>query len=230
MSFKAILWDCDGCLIDSEVIACGHAAEELTSAGYPIGLHDFVTRFAGKSRADIYASIKAECGLDLNGRIDPAVTKREREARFVRELKAIEDIHETLEDLTLPMAIASGSEMPRLEQTLKLTNLYDRFMPHVYSSSLVAHGKPAPDIFLYAATQLDVSPADCLVIEDSENGVRAGKAAGMTVFGFTGGSHVPDPHTHAALLRSLGADDIFHHMSALPLLLQPIPDLLEEAL
>lgn len=228
--FKAILWDCDGCLIDSEAIACGHAADELTEAGYPISMHDFVTRFAGKTRQDIYRTIFDETGLNLNDKIDPAVTRREREARFARELQPIDSIHETLNALDLPMAIASGSELERLEQTLKITNLFDRFMPHIYSSSLVKNGKPAPDIFLYATQQLGVKPADCLVIEDSENGVRAGIAAGMTVFGFTGGSHVPDPIVHAALLRNLGAHDVFHHMSALPLLLQPVPDLLEEAL
>jgi HAD superfamily hydrolase (TIGR01509 family) len=228
--FKAVLWDCDGCLIDSEAIACGHAADELTQAGYRISMHDFVTRFAGKTRQDIYRAIYDETGLNLNDKIDPAITRREREARFTRELQPIEAIHETLDALNLPMAIASGSEFERLEHTLRLTDLFERFMPHVYSSSLVKHGKPAPDIFLYAAQKLGVAPADCLVIEDSENGVRAGVAAGMTVFGFTGGSHVPDPQAHAALLRALGAHDVFHHMSALPMLLQPVPDLLEEAL
>ncbi len=231
MTFKAILWDCDGCLIDSEAIACGHAADELTQAGYPITMHDFVVRFAGKTRADIYAIVKAETGIDLHERIDLAQTRLERRARFERELQAIDGIHDALMALDhLPMAIASGSEFERLEHTLKLTNLFDRFMPHIYSSALVPHGKPAPDVFFYAAKQLGVAPTDCLVIEDSENGVRAGKAAGMTVFGFTGGSHVPDPLAHAAILRDLGADEVFHHMSALPMLLQPVPDLLEEAL
>jgi HAD superfamily hydrolase (TIGR01509 family) len=230
MTFKAILWDCDGCLIDSETIACGHAAEELTEAGYPISLHEFVVRFAGKSRQDIYAIVRQETGIELNDKIDPAVTKREREARFKRDLLPIDGIREALDAIDLPMAIASGSEMERLKQTLKLTQLWDRFLPHIYSASLVPHGKPAPDIFLYAAQKLGVAPADCLVIEDSENGVKAGVAAGMTVFGFTGGGHVPDPQVHAALLRSLGAHDVFHHMSLLPTLLEPVANLLEDAL
>lgn len=222
MHFDAILWDCDGCLIDSEVIACGHAAEELTNAGYPIGLQDFVVRFVGKTRKDIYSIIAQETGVDIATRINPAQTLADREQRFRAHLQPITGIHDALDQISLPMAIASGSEFERLKLTLELTGLFERFMPHVYSSSLVPNGKPAPDIFLYAAQQIGVAPAQCLVIEDSENGVRAGKAAGMTVYGFTGGGHVPDKAAHAFILRDLGADHVFHDMHDLPGLLQPL--------
>lgn len=131
-------------------------------------------------------------------------------------MKIIDGIHEVLEQIDLPMAIASGSDYERLEYTLQLTGLYGRFKNCTYSSSLVAKGKPSPDIFLYAAEQLGVYPRDCLVIEDSLNGVRAGKAANMTVFGFTGGSHVLNKQAHGHELLALGADLVFDEMGKLP--------------
>lgn len=217
--FKAILWDCDSCLIDSETIACGHAADLLTQAGYPISTQDYVIRFAGQGKAHIFDTIQKESGLDLRNTIDRNEKIKQRNELFRAHLKEIEGISDVLDTLTLPMAIASGSEMDRLEFTLQLTNLYDRFLPHIYSSTLVKNGKPAPDIFLYAADKLGIVPEECLVIEDSENGVRAGIAANMTVFGFTGGSHVPNKQVHAAKLSALGAHHVFDDMRELPLLL-----------
>jgi HAD superfamily hydrolase (TIGR01509 family) len=213
--FKAILWDCDGCLIDSELIACSHAAELFTQAGYPITTEDYILRFAGQGKEHIFSTIEKETGLDLRGKIDRGDKIRRRNELFQDHLKEIPGISLFLQQSRVPMAIASGSEFDRLEYTLRLTNLYDRFMPHIYSSSLVAKGKPAPDIFLYAADKLNVRPEDCLVIEDSENGVRAGRAAGMAVFGFTGGSHVPDKAAHEKRLLELGAERVLHEIDGL---------------
>lgn len=221
--FAAILWDCDGCLIDSEAIACGHAAEELTAAGYSISMQDYVLRFAGKSRSDIHSIIRIETGLDLDGLIDPEETLHKRNQLFREKLQPIDGIRETLDAISLPMAIASGSEFERLEYTLGITSLFDRFVPHVYSSEVVANGKPAPDIFLYAANRIGVAPAECLVIEDSENGVRAGKAAGMIVCGFLGGSHIINRQAHAQRLKLLGADMILEDIRELPALCQSYP-------
>lgn len=215
MSFAAVIWDCDGCLIDSEHIACGLSARLFTEAGYAISTQDFVHRFAGQSKNHIFQTIQNECGVDYRAHMQGLDKKKLQRDAFQQELKAIDGIYETLDAITLPTAIASGSEWDRLEFTLKLTDLYDRFMPHIYPASLVAKGKPAPDIFLHAAERLGVNAADCLVIEDSVNGVRAGKAAGMTVYGFTGGSHVPDKGACADQLLALGADQVFHRMAEL---------------
>jgi HAD superfamily hydrolase (TIGR01509 family) len=216
MTFEALLWDCDGCLIDSEYIACALGAKLLNEAGYTISVEDYIRRFCGQSKDHTFNSIKEDCGIDYRPHM-AAIDKRElqREA-FRRDLKIIDGIHDVLEQIDLPMAIASGSDYERLNYTLELTDLYERFKDRIYSSSLVAKGKPAPDIFIYAAEQLNAAPEKCLVIEDSLNGVRSGKAAGMTVFGFTGGGHVFDKAEHSAELLSLGADLVFDDMRELP--------------
>lgn len=218
MSVEAILWDCDGCLIDSEAIACGHAAEELTQAGYPLSMEEFVLRFAGKTRSDIYSVIQQETGLTLADKIDRSATRTRRNQLFREHLRPISGIIETLDTLSLPMAVASGSEFERLEFTLRIVGLFERLMPHIYSADIVAHGKPAPDIFLHAATQLGVPPARCLVVEDSENGVRAGVAAGMKVLGFIGGAHIIDKQAHTARLLALGAAQVIDDIRVLPAL------------
>lgn len=220
MTFKALLWDCDGCLIDSEYIACSLSASLLTEAGYPITTEDFIVRFCGQGNSHIFKTIEDETGVDYRAFMDAVDKKAKQREAFKKDLKAIQGIHEVLDVIDLPMAIASGSEMDRLTYTLQLTDLYDRFAEHIYSSSLVAKGKPAPDIFLYAAEKLNTAPQDCLVVEDSLNGVRSGKAARMTVFGFTGGGHVPDKKQHEKLLYDLGADIVFHDMHELPSLIK----------
>ncbi len=214
-NFQAILWDCDGCLIDSEWIACGHAASVLTEAGYKISTDDYVRRFAGQISDHIYQTIQNEIGYDIRSKIDEEAKKQERDRTFREKLLAIQGVPELINQLSLPMAIASGSSFERLALTLKITDLYDQFVPHIYSSSLVENGKPAPDIYLYAAKQLNVWPELCLVIEDSENGVRSGKSAGMTVFGFTGGTHIVDKKMHRQTLSDLGADWVFDDMQEL---------------
>ena len=111
----------------------------------------------------------------------------------------ISGVSQALESLGLPKAVASSSSAPRLRRKLSLTGLERLFAPHIYSADLVPRGKPFPDVFEYAAAQLRVPVEDCLVIEDSVNGVRAGVAAGMTVWGFLGGSHM-DGSTAGALV------------------------------
>ena len=111
------------------------------------------------------------------------------------------------------MAVASGSGLGRLEHSLKVTGLWDLFAPHIYSTEQVAHGKPAPDIYLFAAGKLGVSPSRCLVIEDSQHGTHAGKAAGMTVYGFTGAGHC-SPELGASL-QEAGADAVSSDMPSL---------------
>ena len=218
MTFEALIWDCDGCLIDSEHISCGHMADVFTEAGYPISINDFVRLFAGQG-GDRMTKLNIDPELQNKIRENTKAKAHILTERFRNELKVIENIEAVLEQINLPMAVASGSAMDRLALTLQLTNLYDGFNGHIYSSSLVPKGKPAPDIFLYAAEKLNTAPEKCLVIEDSLNGVRSGKAAGMTVFGFTGGSHVFDKVAHHEELLYLGADLVFDEMNALPRLI-----------
>lgn len=218
--FDAILWDCDGVLVNSEAISCAVFCEVLNKAGISITIDQFYSQYTGKSLSKIYAELTEKHGIDLQKAIDDEQRQALLYDRFRQELKAIPDVIPFLEQhKEIPMAVASGSLIKRLFLGLEVTQLDRFFGDHIYSAELVEHGKPAPDIFLYAANKLDVSASKCLVIEDSENGVRAGKAAGATVFGFTGGSHIPDKQKHADTLTSLGADLIFHDMKNLPKLI-----------
>jgi HAD superfamily hydrolase (TIGR01509 family) len=207
-------------LIDSEHIACGLSARLLSEAGYAITTEDYVRRFCGQSKSHIASEIFKDSGIDYLAVMNAVDKKTLQRREFENFLRPIPDIYDVLDQINLPMAIASGSEDDRLEHTLRLTNLYNRFLGRIYSSaSCVGRGKPAPDIFLYAASELGMRPEECLVIEDSINGVRAARAANMTVFGFTGGSHVTDKAAHAKDLLSLGADLVFHEMKDLPRLM-----------
>ena len=105
------------------------------------------------------------------------------------------------------MCVASSSEPPRIRHSLTLAGILHHFDPHIFSATQVKRGKPAPDLFLLAATSMGAAPAHCLVIEDSVAGVTAARAAGMSVLGFTGGSHCLDGH--ADKLRRAGASEVF---------------------
>ena len=111
---------------------------------------------------------------------------------MIEKLTAIPGADAAVAATALPKAVASSSTREGLERKLRQVGLWDHFAPHVYSAGHVVKAKPAPDLFLHAAAALDIAPADCLVLEDSVNGVLAGMAAGMTVWGFLGGGHATD--------------------------------------
>ena len=216
MNVNAIIWDCDGVLIDSEILACRVASEYYTRAGFPLTTSEYIRRFAGHGKAQIAATIREETGRDLAAVIDWTKEEADREALFEAELRAVPGIDKFLEQCKarrLPMAVASGSSLRRLKHSLRLTGLWDYFDPHIYSTEQVARGKPAPDVYLLAARKLGVSPDRCLVIEDAEHGTRAGKAAGMTVYGFIGASHCTAEW--AEHLRAAGADAVFFGLTDL---------------
>jgi len=136
---------------------------------------------------------------------------------FERELEALAGLEMVLPLLAQRFCVASSSAPDRLAYKLHRTGLARRFEPYIFSTAMVARGKPAPDIYLHAAAQMGASPERCLVIEDSAPGVVGGKAAGMAVFGFTGGSHCREGHD--ACLAAAGADLIFSDMRELPALI-----------
>jgi HAD superfamily hydrolase (TIGR01509 family) len=211
-----LIFDCDGVLIDSEVIGCRIEAEALTGAGLRITLEEILDRFTGVTSKETFRTLQREQGrrlpADFAQRVGAAIR-----AAFERELMAIAGIHAALERIHLPVCVASSSSPARLEHSLRVTRLFERFTPQIFSAMAVDRGKPAPDLFLYAAERMATLPARCLVIEDSIAGVQAGVAAGMRVLGFTGGSHcAPD---HAERIRSAGAERTFADMTLLPALL-----------
>lgn len=216
MPIEAVIFDCDGVLIDSEIIACRVAAEFYTQAGYPISTADYIRRFAGRTEEQNAADILAETGLNISGKIDSIDKSTARDAAFKAELKAIQGVDIALHTLKLPKAIASGSSLRRLGVSLGLTELQHHFAPHIYSAEQVPNGKPAPDVFLLAAERLVVPPKNCLVVGDSHHDITGGLAAGMMVYGFTGASHATPELTQRLLDH--GAHTVFSRMELLPAL------------
>jgi HAD superfamily hydrolase (TIGR01509 family) len=211
-----VIFDCDGVLIDSELIGAHVEAAELGRVGIPLAESEILTRFLGMSAEAMYRALEVEHGRDLPQ--DFATTVQAAiDAAFERDLQVIPGIHETLDRLRTASCVASSSSLARLRHSLGLTGLYARFAPHVFSAEQVARGKPAPDLFLHAAETMGYQPARCLVIEDSVSGVRGAIAAGMRVWGFVGGGHCADGH--AGRLLAAGAERVFDHMPDLPALL-----------
>jgi HAD superfamily hydrolase (TIGR01509 family) len=211
-----VIFDCDGVLIDSELIGARVEAAELVRVGMPLGEGEILTRFLGMTAAAMYRAVEVEHGRALPEGFAASV-QAAIDAAFERELQVIPGIHETLDRLRTASCVASSSSLARLRHSLGVTGLYPRFAPHVFSAEQVARGKPAPDLFLHAAAAMRCAPARCLVIEDSVSGVRGAVAAGMRVWGFIGGGHCADGH--AGRLREAGAERVFDHMPDLPALL-----------
>lgn len=194
MSFDAIIFDCDGVLVDSEVLAIRGERTALGELGLHYTPEDYVRRFVGLHDGLFFDHLRSDY-LARHGRAAPGDFEDRVLVGRRREMAALTVVNGA--DLALRhararvgrIAVASSSRAHFLTGKLQRMGLYDLAAPHVYSADLVAHGKPAPDIFLYAAERLGVSPSRCLVLEDSANGVKAGLAAGMTVWGFTGGGH-----------------------------------------
>jgi beta-phosphoglucomutase-like phosphatase (HAD superfamily) len=205
----AIVFDCDGVLVDSEVLSIDVEIALLSALGMHYEPAVFRRRFLGLHDNAFVAALdadrRAQCGLPLPDAF-AGMAHAQRSAAFEARLTEVRGAGAALAALTLPRAVASSSKTVLLERKLRKTALWPHVAPHVYSADLVARGKPAPDIFLHAAAALSVSAAACIAIEDSVQGVLAAKAAGMRVWGFTGGGHC-DADTGAAL-SAAGADDV----------------------
>jgi HAD superfamily hydrolase (TIGR01509 family) len=204
-----VIFDCDGVLVDSEILAHEVETQVLDSIGLHYDRHEFTARFMGMSDAAFFAALEADgrarLGRSIIDEIRGPMNARMRravEARLTEvpgALRAVAALHHT-------KAVASSSTADRLAVKLRKTGLWDHFAPHIFSAEHVTHAKPAPDLFLHAARALAVQPAHCLVIEDSINGVIAGRAAGMRVWGFGGGGHMSARLT--AGLSDAGAERI----------------------
>jgi len=216
---KAVIFDCDGVLVDSEIIAVEVERALLAEHGLHYEVPDFVARFMGMSDKAFYAALGedslARLSRPLPGDFQARVNAGKR-AISEKSLAAITGIELAVDALRCPMAVASSSHAHQLDYKLRRTKLWDRFAPHIYSADDVTHAKPAPDLFLHAANALGVAPRDCLVIEDSVNGVKAGLAAGMRVWGFAGGGHMDD--AGSARLMNAGAERVAPDWKAAALL------------
>ena len=195
-----IVFDCDGVLIDSEILSAQVDCEILAEFGYEITPRELAHRFAGYTTQRIFELVGAEIGRPIP---ETMIRRAELEVdrRLGKEVHPIAGVHELLDMLDDPRCICSNSRIERLEISLKKAGLWDRFRPYVFSAQAVANGrgKPAPDVFLHAATIFETDPAEAIVIEDSVAGVTGAVAAGMRVIGFTGASHSWPGHGDALI-------------------------------
>jgi HAD superfamily hydrolase (TIGR01509 family) len=207
-----VIFDCDGVLINSEELASGVCVEAVRELGLHLTPHQYADRYAGHPVNEIWRRVEEDCGRALpegfRQRVDSDVRRL-----FETELAAIAGVAELLERLHHPCCVASSSQLPLLQANLARVGLIGHFDPHIFSGSQVKRGKPAPDVFLYAASQMGADPDRCLVIEDSMAGVTAARRAGMRAVGFVGGGHASDV-LHERL-REAGAAHVFDSMAGI---------------
>ncbi len=208
--FDLVIFDCDGVLVDSERLAVRTEAVILASLGWPLSEAEIIERFVGRSAGHMQEVVEEHIGrpVDWEAEFEPLY----REA-YESELVPVEGVVEALDRITTPTCVASSGSHEKMNFTLALTGLSDRFAGRIFSGDEVARGKPDPDIFLYAATRMGRAPDRCAVVEDSMSGVSAGVAAGMSVFAFAGGV------TSASQLERAGVV-VFDDMRQLPDLLR----------
>lgn len=191
--FELVIFDCDGVLVDSEPIINRAHAEVLGACGFAITETVLVERFCGMADADMLSIIEGELGRPLPSAYGERVGIIIEEG-FRRSLAPIEGVGEALAALSLPVCVASSSVPEQIRRKLELTGLAARFGEDLFSATMVDRGKPAPDLFLYAAAQMGAAARRCLVVEDSPAGIKAARAAGMVAIGFCGGGHCRPGH------------------------------------
>jgi len=208
-------FDCDGVLVDSEIIAAEVDAEILTRIGYPVTVEDVSRRFAGLTSKSIFELVEAELGHPVPADVLDE-QRRELDKRLARDLKSVPGADAILDVIDGPRCVCSNSSTERLRISLEKTGLYDRFKPYIYSAVEVGtkEPKPSPNVYRHAAKAFDIEPREMLVIEDSVFGVTAAKAAGARVVGFTGASHTWPGH--ADLLTDAGAETVIKRFADLP--------------
>ena len=189
MNYKLVIFDCDGVLVDSEAIGNRFISEALTLAGIPISAEGALSQFLGGKLTQIKEDAEKQLGFSLPPNwVDEIYKKQFSEFRKnLKSISGIEDVLDVLERINTPVCVGSNGPLNKMEVSLGVTKLKDRYLGRIFSADQVEKPKPAPDLYLYCAEQMGVLPQHCLVIEDSPRGASAGVAAGMSVFGYTGG-------------------------------------------
>jgi HAD superfamily hydrolase (TIGR01509 family) len=207
-----VIFDCDGVLVDSDRISLRIQADALTAIGLPTSYEDCVRDYLGIGMDATLEIVEHRLGRPLPAGwlqgLDAAVT-----ARFETELERVPGVEAALDRIAYATCVASGGTHAKMRVTLGLTGLYERFQGRIYSVEEVTRGKPAPDLFLHAAAQMNAPPERCVVVEDSPAGVAAAKAAGMPALGFA--AETPSE-------RLMQADAVFRDMRELPALIESI--------
>ncbi len=204
MADRLIIFDCDGVLVDSEPLAAEAYERVYEKHGMSGVGADIIAQCIGMKQADILVKIR-----DLTGHRFPDHAHddiwAETKLLFIEKLAETEGLRHFLEGLAVPRCVASSSSIERINHSLQITGLASYFGDAIFSSSMVKHGKPAPDIFLYAADKMGTDPSRCVVIEDSPLGVQGAVAAGMLAIGYTGGGHTYKGHADKLMSRGAAA-------------------------
>jgi HAD superfamily hydrolase (TIGR01509 family) len=208
-----LIFDCDGVLVDSELLANEVLAELISALGHPMTTQQALQIFSGLRLGDVLKSAEALLSFPVPADRGAAAGQRLFE-RFRRELQPVKGVREALDMLPYPRCVASSSSRERLDLSIEVTGLKELFGENVFSADQVEHGKPAPDLYLFAASSLGVMPANCIVIEDSTLGIQAAISAGMKTIGFVGASHATVEL--AQQLKVAGANVVIAAMSDMP--------------
>nr|WP_077032952.1 HAD family phosphatase [Pelomonas sp. KK5] len=223
MKFEAILFDCDGVLVDSETITHIVLQRMLAEAGWTLGLDECMRLFIGKLVRDQAPLIERMTGRPLTEEWLSSF-RAARNKALANELEVIPGAPAAVAALREAsggrIACASGADRPKIELQLRKVGLYELFEGRIFSGHEMPRSKPAPDVYLAAAAALGADPRRCAVIEDTATGVTAGVAAGATVFGYAPGG---PSHGSPEQLLAAGASHVFTDMAQLPALLATWP-------
>ncbi|HEY5709922.1 MAG TPA: HAD family hydrolase [Solirubrobacterales bacterium] len=203
---ELVIFDCDGVLVDSDRISLRIQAERISALGLEMSYEDCVRDFLGLGMPATLRILAERLGRPVPEGWETELDSAVRDG-FRRELTPVPGIVEALKEIELPACVASSGSHEKMRLTLGLTGLWDRFAGRIFSADEVKRGKPAPDLFLHAASRMSTPPGRCIVVEDSPFGIAAAKAAGMSALGFAAA-------TSAAGLD--GADAVFRAMEDLP--------------
>lgn len=210
-----LICDCDGVLVDSEVIADRVLFDTLSDTFPGIDFTADAKAAFGQQTSRFLAGLETRHGITMPPDFLQTIEQRVEDA-LARSLAPIAGVREALLKVKLPVAVVSNSGLDRVRRSLKRAALTDVFGERVFSAEQVAHPKPYPDVYLFAALSLGVDPSRCLVIEDSMAGLNAARAAGMKTIAFVGASHIPGGYED--VLRKLGVTRIMRSMDELPAL------------
>ncbi len=216
--YDLIIFDCDGVLVDSEMLASRALAEYLRELGVPMTEEESRDRYTGMSIASVKQLAEEFFKVSLPDDFEDGLWARDQKV-FTRDLKPIAGIIDLLEALPTPTCVASSGRPEKIYHSLEVTGMLKYFQPHLFSARMVKKGKPAPDLFQLAAQKMNTPPEKCLVIEDSTFGIEGALAAGMAVVGFAGGSHAGPGY--AEKLQGAGAVKVFHKMADIQKMIMP---------
>ena len=202
-----IIFDCDGVLVDSELIINTVFAELLNNLGLNVNIEDMYENFVGHSFAQCMVKIEKMLGKMPPDNFE-ALYRRETTKALEKDLQPVRGVKDVIDQLSVPYCVASSSSHERMQSTLGITGLLPYFEGKLFSVKDVSRGKPYPDVYLHAAQAMGFEPSKCIVIEDTPIGVEGGISAGMTVFGYS-------ERTSAHKLKTAGAHKVFDKMARL---------------